>query len=375
MLFLSHWTVSQLEGDDATACSRSVAADMWRLFSRRAHQLATKPGATLRVVGSDCAKLIVKTNMETYVSDLEGAAQDGKPCSDEELASWAIAEAESGDLTITTRAHAATISVPASFNVSVEMEGACDVDMNGWLEGTVEITVGGCGSVGVNTVRGLLTSVSTMGGNVRVDHIEGNLDVRGAGDVQLGKIMGEEVAIEAAGAVKCRALYAKELKLEAKGGVTAAVLSAEVGEIRVDAKTSLESAEGELTIHVGAGDLEVQASEALRKLHVEADAAAAPSISVHVPEGFATQMRLLAEKLDVDERLLAQARERPAGLGGGPEEVCVAVDAGGEGATPCDLTLRAAGCSVSVAQQSWFEQRMKMAAAGGTKRRPSEERR
>ena len=348
---------------------------MLRLISRRAHQLATAPGATLRVVGAGCARLVVKTNMETYVSHLEGAAQDGKPCSEEELASWVSTEAESGDLRIAAGAHAATISVPASFNVSVAMDGACDVDLQGWLEGTVDIAVGGCGSVGVNTVRGLLTSVSTMGGDVRVDHIEGNLDVRGARDVQLGKIMGEEVAVEAAGVVRCRALYAKALRLDAKGGVHAAVLSAEEGEIRVDAKTSLDSAEGALTIHVGAGDLEVQASESLRRLRVEADAAdaaAAPSISVHLPEGLATQMRLLADTLDVDERLLARAHERPAGLGGGSEEVCVALDGGEgavEGATPCDLTLRAAGCTVSLAQQSWLEQRMKAAAAGTPRRK------
>ena len=88
------------------------------------------------------------------------------------------------------------------------MDGDCGVDLSGWLEGTVDVVVSGRGAVGVNTVRGLLTRVVTGGGDVRVDHVEGNLAVTGADDGKLGKIMGEEVDIDATGVVNGRALYA-----------------------------------------------------------------------------------------------------------------------------------------------------------------------
>ena len=45
----------------------------------RALHLATTPGATLRVAGAGCAKLTVKTNMETYVASVEAANADGTP--------------------------------------------------------------------------------------------------------------------------------------------------------------------------------------------------------------------------------------------------------------------------------------------------------
>ena len=62
-----------------------------RHCQRALHRLSTAPGATLRVVGnSSCSKLVVKTNMETYVAELEAAAKDGIKCSDDEVATWAV---------------------------------------------------------------------------------------------------------------------------------------------------------------------------------------------------------------------------------------------------------------------------------------------
>ena len=119
----------------------SVAAHAARA-ARRVHNLATSPNATLRVSGAATKKLIVKTNMETYSAQLEAATADGTACSDDEVAAWATAHSN-GDLDIRTQGYVTTISVPASFNVSVEMDGACDVAMEGWLEGTVDVIIGG----------------------------------------------------------------------------------------------------------------------------------------------------------------------------------------------------------------------------------------
>jgi hypothetical protein len=153
----------------------AVGLRVVRLSSRAAHSLATVPNATLRVSGSACSRLVVKTNMETYVATVE-ASSGGAQCSDEEVAAWASSGAD-GDLTVRVGADVATVSVPACFNVEVAMEGSCDVSLDGWLEGTVDVAVDGRGSVGVNTVRGLLTRVRTGGGDVDVKHVEGNLEV------------------------------------------------------------------------------------------------------------------------------------------------------------------------------------------------------
>lgn len=120
-----------------------------------------------------------------------------------------------------------TVSVPASFNVTVEMAGQCDVDIAAWLEGTVNVSVAE-GSISVNTVRGLRTKLSTGRGDVNVKHVEGNLDVSAGGDVELGKILGEAVNVEASGRVRCRAIYAKDLYVWAAGGVEASVLESEL---------------------------------------------------------------------------------------------------------------------------------------------------
>ena len=99
-------------------------------FVRGVHQLATTPNATLRVTGASTKKLIVRTNMETYSAQLQARDGAGASYSDAEVATWA-AEKSNGDLDIAVQAHTATISVPASFNVSVDMQGACDVNMEG----------------------------------------------------------------------------------------------------------------------------------------------------------------------------------------------------------------------------------------------------
>ena len=341
-----------------------------RHCQRALHRLSTAPGATLRVVGnSSCSKLVVKTNMETYVAELEAAAEDGINCSDDEVAAWATNDGD--DLSVAVAAHSATISVPASFNVSVAMDGDCDVDLSGWLEGTVDVEVSGRGAVGVNTVRGLLTRVVTGGGDVRVDHVEGNLAITGANDVKLGKIMGEEVDIDATGVVNGRALYAKRLDVAAAGGVHAAVLSAEGGVLSIGSDTTINSCEGELSIVVDNGKLTVQASEALRALSVEVKSEADPtatSVALFLPEGLPAVASVRAGELKLDERLCADGGGTAAAVGGGGEAAEMALGgAPKEGLKPGTLRIDAPSHEVSVSQQSWMERmQMKMQLSKAT---------
>ena len=222
---------------------------MWR---RAIATLATSPGRTLYVTGQ-AGKLVVRTNMETYAADVSIAVAGADV---EDVSLWAHAEA-SGDLHVRTPAaevegDATVISVPASFNVHVDLEGVCAVDVTGWLEGTVDVSIG-AGDATVGTVRGLLTRVITGRGDVRIDHVEGNLEVDSGeeGSVTLGKIMGEDVCVTAGGAIRGRALYAKRLHMQAGKGVHASVLSAEDGHLSVGADdTVLDSAEGSLAIAV-----------------------------------------------------------------------------------------------------------------------------
>ena len=328
-----------------------------RLFSRSL-RLATTPNATLRVSGA-CASLVVRTNSETYAADLEATTEDGAAHADADLESWATADAN-GDLTVVVAAGrgATTVSVPAAFNVSVDMTGTCDVDLQGWMEGTVSLATGD-GSVGVGTVRGLLTSVRTGGGDVRVDHVEGNLDVDTGGSVVLGKILGEDVRCRAGGRVKSKALYTKALELEAAGGVEAAVLSVENnGRLGVGAATTLDSVEGTLRVDVaGKGDFEVQASESLQKLHVVRSAPSQGRVVVYLSEGMGARAEVLAAECSVDERLNAEAA-----ADGGAAAVYVVDGSGGASGDACELKVEAAECHVTLGQQSWLEQRMKRSA-------------
>ena len=132
-------------------CFHPLRDHAWRetMHGARGLRLNTEPNATLRVSGS-ATHLVVKTNMETYAASLEATTNEsGASFADEQLASWMQAGEgdDNHDLNITVNAHAATVAIPASFNVEVAMDGACDVDMSGWLEGTVDIAVGGLGAV------------------------------------------------------------------------------------------------------------------------------------------------------------------------------------------------------------------------------------
>jgi len=287
-----------------------------RHAARKLATLATEPNMTLRITGVT-SRLIIKTNMETYVANLDASA-GGKEV---DVAAWSTIH-PGGDLSIEASVSDADgvtrVDVPASFNVHVEMASACDVSLDGWLEGTVDVSVPS-GGVHVNTVRGLLTSLSTGRGDVKVDHVEGNLHVNNgvAGDVTLGKIMGEDLRVLTSGALKARALYSKRLDVQAAAGMHASVLTAEEGRLCVGGDSVLDSTEGVLQlVHAGAGSVTVQAGETLRSLGIErsAEAAAkvpelasesASAITVHLPSGMGARALIKAKGLTIDERLEA----------------------------------------------------------------------
>ena len=351
-------------------------------------QLATHPGSTLRVSGSSCANLVIKTNMETYEATVN--ADDSKG-----LESWATA-AESGDLNVVLPASSGptTVAIPASFNVSVDMADACDVDVQGWLEGTVEVAVGE-GKIGVGTVRGLLTKVSTSRGDVAIKHVEGNVDVTtGGGSVTLGKILAQDVRVKASGELHATALYSKVLRATAEGGMQSSVLSAEDGVLRLGGVSSLDSVEGEVAVEVlkDAQEVVLQAIEGCRKLSVavggDADAPARPRVTVHVPEAFAARAEVISGKLTVDERIEATTTVGGGGGGSGGDEAAGAstvVQMGGGGkvrgeprpwadepnasAAQCQIAVGAPGCDVTLGQMSWMEQRMKASMSKGAEAR------
>ena len=185
--------------------------------------LPTVPGAQLTVTGQ-CASLTVKTNMETYVAEA-WAELDGRSVDARSVADFDVSEGEI-KVSVTEAVARLTLTVPAAFEVSVGMSrGACDVDVAGWLEGSVDVSTDS-GSVSVKTVKGMLTRLRTGAGDVSVGSVDGNLDAEtGDGSVTLGKIVGEEVRAIAGGrasnALRAKAIYAKRTELSSSGAMQA----------------------------------------------------------------------------------------------------------------------------------------------------------
>lgn len=352
---------------------------------------------------------MIRTNMETDVAEVEAEDSVGFPL---DASLWTSTSAKHGQITVHPSGAAArsrvVVSVPAAFNVAVDLEEPCDVEVKGWLDGTVEVAVPE-GTVSVGTVRGLMTRVHTGGGDVDVEHVEGNLDVRAGGDgaqVVLGKIMGEDVAVECAeGQLRCKALYAKRLRVAA-GGMHASVLSTESGRLHLGGdvagggSSDLSSVDGDLTVRLPAAGnhaLAVQAGGGLRGLVVAQEeeqetgaAASGTAVEVHLPEGSQACVRVRAAALDLDPRLVATDAEE-AGLeaeGGGAEGTALrgewrALLLGSEptkdarraarreeeaGSSRSEIRLDVPRQRVSIDQQSWFEQRLKAKTAEGGER-------
>lgn len=94
---------------------------------RTVSTLKTSPGSTLHVTGAT-PRLIVKTNMETYVATLEAGTAD--------VSAWASADGDDLHVRAALSDGVTTVAVPASFNIVVDMETPCDVDVDGWFEGS-----------------------------------------------------------------------------------------------------------------------------------------------------------------------------------------------------------------------------------------------
>ena len=110
--FLRH-----LSSRDAVA--HSVAAAATSAPSHLCAQLATTPGATLRISGS-CAAVRVNTNMETGIAGVQ-AHIEGAACDPSTVVSMEVNV--DGNICLVTAQHDVTImvDVPAAFNVRVDM--------------------------------------------------------------------------------------------------------------------------------------------------------------------------------------------------------------------------------------------------------------
>ncbi|KAL3892766.1 MAG: hypothetical protein SGPRY_014807 [Prymnesium sp.] len=162
--------------------------------------------------------LSVRTNMQSHTA-LLSASLDGSPCDPSSVMSFESSDDGTLQLSPSNSRAAVEVEVPAAFNVKVAMRNTrCDVAVRGWLEGDVDVSTGE-GHIEVGTVKGVLTStphhplipltptlneialldparLRTGSGDVRVQTVEGNLDVEsGGGDVVVGKAIGEEVSI------------------------------------------------------------------------------------------------------------------------------------------------------------------------------------
>jgi len=376
-----------------------------------ASSVKTAPNSTIRIVGA-CGRLSVGSNMETDVAELT-ATLGGVECPWTDVVQLeATEEGDALNLALNVgvaegtnpRSLALTVTVPSAFNVAVEMapEVACDVDIKGWLEGTVHVAAQG--SVTVGTVRGLLCSVESGRGDVSVKTIDGNLTVKApCGGVTLGKIMGEEVRVDAAGTVSSKALYGKEVEIRAGGGLSSGVLSAEAGFFELGGASNLDQLEGEIDVRLAAGgELVAQGSSGLRQLRVvrheaferdggDADGAG-PSgggdggaITINLPPSVMARATLLGASVSIDESL--QPRDVPPAAASamdvdGVRTVALGVEETGrrrsrarvasatetwaegggdgrEGAWPCELLVLAPECTVNVAAQDWFASRIK----------------
>lgn len=296
--------------------------------------LPTVPGAQLTVTGQ-CASLTVKTNMETYVAEA-WAELDGRSVDARSVADFDVSEGEI-KVSVTEAVARLTLTVPAAFEVSVGMSrGACDVDVAGWLEGSVDVSTDS-GSVSVKTVKGMLTRLRTGAGDVSVGSVDGNLDAEtGDGSVTLGKIVGEEVRAIAGGrasnALRAKAIYAKRTELSSSGAMQVSVLATERGALSLGgaaagsgrgdldglglisaAGSKLGSLDGEIDVLLAGGALEIQAGEQLRRLRVvdvTADAAgAAAGIELHMPTKLAAEVSLLAAAIEIDPKLATREIE------------------------------------------------------------------
>jgi len=253
------------------------------------------------------------------------ASADGREI---DVAPW-VSSSDGGDLSIEAACAiggTAIVSVPASFNVEVNMDERCDVEMAGWLEGSVSINVNK-GSISVNTVRGLLTTLTTGLGDVSVKHVEGNLDLSAgfgaSGNVDLGKIMGEEVNVETSGRVCCRALYAKNMYIRADGGIDASVLESEREGILVlgGGTSSIGSCSGNVgAVLSGNAQFDAQVSNTLQRLWIKGGPHASSAV-IHLPEQLALDASIRAARIELDHRLGPRPVEsRDHRLGPRPKE-------------------------------------------------------
>ncbi|KAJ1639021.1 hypothetical protein T492DRAFT_155331 [Pavlovales sp. CCMP2436] len=148
------------------------------------------------------------------------------------------------------------ISVPASFSVVACREGrTANLRMDGWIEGGVRLTTEQ-GDVGVQTVRGMLTTLATGAGNIAAEMIDGDAALStGQGDITIGKLQGKVLnAASGGGNVSAKALYCEDAHIATRNGrvqlnflhtlrASVAVSNGEVNIDALDGSVSVRAAE------------------------------------------------------------------------------------------------------------------------------------
>jgi len=357
-----HGLVQTLHCETARRYAHCLTGSSWngsaRSASNFARALRTNPGQRL-VVGGSCGILTISSNYESEVANVQ-ASRDGVPILLEDAARVTVDDDGNINVFSTGASSSLAIDVPAMFNVSANIDGRCDVKVDGWIEGTVDVTVGE-GNVGVNTVRGMQTTIRTGDGNIAVKTVEGNLDVKtGKGEISLGKILGEIVHVRTdEGGVEANAIYAKDALVSATGSLRVQALCAELSRVDIGGGSVLSSVDGAAEVVLRGGSVQVEAANTLRSLQLRAESSSdhtqAGTVKVCLSKECVAEAQVVASRLALDEALFMQERSKTAAksdemriISFGPPEAHLTAT------TPCSVTIHAPEHLVSFSVMDFF---------------------
>mmetsp|Transcript_19267 Transcript_19267/g.49025 ORF Transcript_19267/g.49025 Transcript_19267/m.49025 type:complete len:360 (+) Transcript_19267:13-1092(+) len=239
-------------------------------------RVLTAPHALVTVLGAG-GDVTITTNMESEVATIRATDALGNAL-DAEAAVRVEHTGNGTDFEVhgVEVGTSLAISVPASFSVVACREGrTANLRMDGWIEGGVRLTTEQ-GDVGVQTVRGMLTTLATGAGNIAAEMIDGDAALStGQGDITIGKLQGKVLnAASGGGNVSAKALYCEDAHIATRNGrvqlnflhtlrASVAVSNGEVNIDALDGSVSVRAAEG--------GRIRVQLSDGAREIELHAD--------------------------------------------------------------------------------------------------------
>jgi len=219
-------------------------------------RVLTAPHALVTVLGAG-GDVTITTNMESEVATIRATDALGNAL-DAEAAVRVEHTGNGTDFEVhgVEVGTSLAISVPASFSVVACREGrTANLRMDGWIEGGVRLTTEQ-GDVGVQTVRGMLTTLATGAGNIAAEMIDGDAALStGQGDITIGKLQGKVLnAASGGGNVSAKALYCEDAHIATRNGrvqlnflhtlrASVAVSNGEVNIDALDGSVSVRAAE------------------------------------------------------------------------------------------------------------------------------------